>query len=329
MTGTDRTFVIQRPRIVLELKGPQALWFLDQLVTNKVDELASDRVVSAFLLDPHGRIMSSLRICNRGASVSVDTELSSIDLYSFFTDRIFATQVEIEDASERSRLVSVFGPDSHEIVRDGLHRMDSPEAGATYRFAAGHLIGVAAPSGIDLVVSAGMAEEVIAALVVAGAHQATNEDYERARIQAGVPSFGVDFDETFLPQEAAGEHAVHFDKGCYLGQEAVAMTQRGRVKRRLRWLRFEDEAVLGDVRQSPVASDGTLTSAGSVTSAAGIFGIGPITTNLEDGGHVSVIAKDGAASMAVVTELPNTSRGPQVPSARALRERLQGAADPR
>jgi len=61
------------------------------------------------------------------------------------------------------------------------------------------------------------------------------EGWEAVRVLAGVAKFGVDFDDTTYPQEAALEtKAVSFQKGCYLGQEVVCMLEmRGHVKRRL------------------------------------------------------------------------------------------------
>ena len=61
------------------------------------------------------------------------------------------------------------------------------------------------------------------------------EGWDVVRVRAAVPRFGVDFDETTYPQEAALEtRAVSFQKGCYLGQEIVCMLEmRGHVKRKL------------------------------------------------------------------------------------------------
>ena len=47
--------------------------------------------------------------------------------------------------------------------------------------------------------------------------------FETLRIEAGTPLFGVDFNDTNLPQEVGRDAvAISFTKGCYLGQETVA-----------------------------------------------------------------------------------------------------------
>jgi aminomethyltransferase len=63
-------------------------------------------------------------------------------------------------------------------------------------------------------------------------------ELERARIEAGVPAWGKELDETILPAEA-GLDVTHisFTKGCYPGQEPVArLHYRGHVNRKLRVL---------------------------------------------------------------------------------------------
>ena len=46
---------------------------------------------------------------------------------------------------------------------------------------------------------------------------------EMARVESGRPRYGVDLDDSVIPQEAGlNERAVSFTKGCYIGQETVA-----------------------------------------------------------------------------------------------------------
>ncbi len=53
---------------------------------------------------------------------------------------------------------------------------------------------------------------------------------EILRIEAGIPRFGAEIDETVLPAEARLGRAVSESKGCYVGQEVVARMQAaGRV----------------------------------------------------------------------------------------------------
>jgi folate-binding protein YgfZ len=87
-------------------------------------------------------------------------------------------------------------------------------------------------------------------------------ELERARIEAGVPAWGKELDETILPAEAGlDETHISFTKGCYPGQEPIArLRHRGHVNRRLRVLEVE-RARAGDEIQHEGKAVGRITSA--------------------------------------------------------------------
>lgn len=303
----------------LAFRGDQALWFCDQLLSNQVVGLADGEGAEALLLTPHGKIRALLRLVSNGGEVVADMEPGlAAELAEFFGGRVFATRVEIADVTEELGIVSVLGPAAEDVVArvTQASRLPAGAEHASVRCAAAILVRVARPiPGLDLYVPKGALDGTLASLEAAGGTPATEEDYEALRVTQGLARDRVDFDEAFLPQEAALERAVHFSKGCYLGQEAVAMTQRGRVRRRLRHLRFAGAARAGVVRHEGQ-------EVGRVTSLGDGFGIGPVRTSVALGERVEVGEDPPAA--AVVEELPGTVAGPRVPSARELREQLAG-----
>jgi folate-binding protein YgfZ len=72
-------------------------------------------------------------------------------------------------------------------------------------------------------------------------------DAEIVRVERGRPRYGVDMDDSVIPQEAGlNERAVSFTKGCYVGQETVArLHYRGKPNRRLLGLRLSSPAPPG------------------------------------------------------------------------------------
>jgi folate-binding protein YgfZ len=72
--------------------------------------------------------------------------------------------------------------------------------------------------------------------------------WHAVRIESGWPLFGVDFDDSNLPQEVGrDEQAISFRKGCYLGQETVARIDAlGHVNQRLCTVKLSAEASPGD-----------------------------------------------------------------------------------
>ncbi len=112
------------------------------------------------------------------------------------------------------------------------------------------------------------------------------DDLERARIEAGVPAWGKELDESILPAEAGlDETHISFAKGCYPGQEPIArLHHRGHVNRRLRVLEVE-AAQPG----SEIAWEGR--TVGRVTSAVGGLALGYVRVEVPDGAELSI---DGA-----------------------------------
>jgi folate-binding protein YgfZ len=108
-------------------------------------------------------------------------------------------------------------------------------------------------------------------------------DYERARIEAGVPRMGADLDDRVIPQEAfLDRDAVSFTKGCFVGQELVCrIDTRGHVNRYLRRLRGNGLAT-GD----ELTLDGKVV--GQITSSVGDVALGYVRREVESGATVDV-----------------------------------------
>jgi len=91
-----------------------------------------------------------------------------------------------------------------------------------------------AEDGFDLFVDANEAQSLREALIRAGAQNVSLETLETLRIEAGIPRFGVDMDETTVVTEVNLDEAVSFTKGCYLGQEIIVrIKHRGHVAKKL------------------------------------------------------------------------------------------------
>jgi folate-binding protein YgfZ len=106
---------------------------------------------------------------------------------------------------------------------------------------------------------------------------------ERARIEAGVPAWGKELDDSILPAEAGlDETHISFTKGCYPGQEPIArLHPRGHVNRKLRTLEVES-ARPGD----EIVLDGK--AVGRVTSAVDGLALGYVRVEIPPGAALSI-----------------------------------------
>jgi tRNA-modifying protein YgfZ len=108
------------------------------------------------------------------------------------------------------------------------------------------------------------------------------EEFERWRIEAGVPRWGRELDDSILPAEAGLEEThISFSKGCYPGQEPIARQHhRGKVNRRLRVLDVEGDVAPGD----QLTLDGK--TVGRVTSAVDGVALGYVRVEVADGARL-------------------------------------------
>jgi folate-binding protein YgfZ len=87
--------------------------------------------------------------------------------------------------------------------------------------------------GFDLFLDVNEAPTLLESLTASGAQPFGSEVAETLRIEAGIPRFGIDMDETRVVTETNLDDAVSFTKGCYIGQEIIARIKyRGHVARK-------------------------------------------------------------------------------------------------
>src|SRR4029079_9558361 len=91
-----------------------------------------------------------------------------------------------------------------------------------------------AEDGFDIFFNRDRLPTMFEVLTDAGARSVSKETFETLRIEAGVPRYGIDMDETNVVTETNLDDAVSFTKGCYLGQEIIVrIKHRGHVAKKL------------------------------------------------------------------------------------------------
>jgi tRNA-modifying protein YgfZ len=253
----------------LRVTGEQRAWFLDQILTQFFEEMTPGEAREAAMITVHGRMQAHLEAVATGDSflLHFEPELRGT-LPEALARYIFATRVEVQDVSDELGLVLVAGAEWRSFGAAALvvHPTSSLGTEAGYLWVDDDAKG-----------------KVLEALGKGGAREATEDELETVRIANGVPRWGRDMDEKTFPQEAGVEgRAVHFDKGCYLGQEAMAKIHfRGKVNRRLRTIEPAGPVVSG----TDVVADGQ--KVGSITSVAGLRALAMLRYSIEPGTEVT------------------------------------------
>jgi folate-binding protein YgfZ len=288
----------------LALTGGEAKAFLHGQVSNDVEGLAPGRGCYAALLTPKGKMLADVRILDAGEELLLDTERSALqELFNTIRRFKVGYQVELHKRTLERGLLSLLGPGAAAAagLPDGMPS-DAEHDHAAVACGAVAVRAVRTDLGIDLLCDAEDTERLSAALVAGGAVPISEETAECRRIETGRPRYGVDLDDSVIPQEAGlNERAVSFTKGCYVGQETVArLHYRGRPNRELRGLRAA----------APLAPGSELRSGGrtvaTITSAAVSPRLGPLALALvrREAPPGTVLAVAGSELTAEVVELP-------------------------
>lgn len=243
------------PRAVYRLTGEKPLGYLHDVLAQEIASLGAGRGGLAVALSPNGRISAEVRVLPMlDGSVVLDAEPEA---RAGIEERIgrYAGLAGCELQPIDVKVAALRGPGAGAaLAAAGIPMPHEGEAMFVERqgFLAVRVTwGVA---GFDLI---GDAPEI-------DAQTATPDELDAARIEAGRPRFGADFDEEVLVNETPLlEHAVSGDKGCYPGQESVAKIRTlGSVRRMLRGLRATQAGLRAG---AAVQSNGDLV--GTVTSA--------------------------------------------------------------
>jgi tRNA-modifying protein YgfZ len=310
-TITEHCGVLDRSeRGKLALSGPEAATFLQGQVTNDVEALTPGSGCYAAFLTPKGKMLGDVRILAAEDEFLLDTERMTLQaLFNLIRRGLIGFQAELHKRTLERALVSLVGPQAAAVA--GLPQLEREPEHAHLQIA---LRGVTVRAvrtdvGIDLLCDAGDLADLAVALRELGARRVTEEAVECLRVERGRPRYGVDLDDTVIPEEAGlNDRAVSFSKGCYVGQETVARLHwRGKPNRHLRGLALSDPAVTGDGLWNGERQVGRL---GSVVASPrfGLIGLALVRREVQPGSEVAV---GEARSPAGVVELPFGGQTPR------------------
>jgi folate-binding protein YgfZ len=338
-TLTKRCGLVDRSeRGKLALTGSGAVEFLNGQVTNELVGLGPGDGCYAAFLTHKGKMLGDLRVLVVGEDPNeeprellLDTERTALQaLFDMIRHFKVGYEVELHKRTLEESLISLIGPQADEIAATafgGASASGPQQADWTTQDRASsdpgdsgserpsvrehaHLLVKLGPTpvrlvrtdvGLDALFESSAGKAVRSALVEAGAVEASEAAAEVVRVERGRPRYGIDLDESTIPQEAGlNERAVSFTKGCYVGQETVArLHYRGKPNRHLRGLRLSEPTEPGAELRLGERKVGWLGS--SVLSPTfGPIGLALVRREAEPGHELGV----GDGARAIVSELP-------------------------
>ena len=235
----------------MRVSGERAAEMVTGLVTNDVAALVPGQGCYAAALTAKGKIIADVRIFVEESSVLVDAPTRAAAGWAAMVKKFVNPRVAPHsDESARLSDIGVYGATARHVIA-AMTGVQSPALTALAPYAHvtvdidGMRVLVASVpdlcvEGFEVIAPAEAYESLWRRAVDAGAMPAGLDAWEIARVEAGRPEWGVDIDDSTIPQEANFDelHAISYTKGCYVGQETVARVHfRGHVNKHLRGIR--------------------------------------------------------------------------------------------
>lgn len=249
--------------------------FLQGMVTNDIGSLPAGRGCYAFHLSATGQILFDLRLTVEADRIWALLEPGRAEFAMATLDHYLVMErCKIVNVSDETAQVFVFDEGSAEWLWQvsGI-KPEKWSEGDNLRFSLADLDILAVRSvrvgvfGADLIVAQADRDALLKKLhAIRNSRLMDETALDSWRIVAGIPRDGIDFEaKTLAPETSQGARAIHYRKGCYVGQEIVArIDARGHTNRGLCRFLLADDAPLPEP-STPVLVDGAIV--GRVTSA--------------------------------------------------------------
>ncbi|HXV84838.1 MAG TPA: aminomethyltransferase family protein [Candidatus Binatia bacterium] len=309
-------------RGLLQLTGPDRSSFLQGMLSNDLQILKPFTGQYATLLTQQGKVIADVRVLCAMNSFYLDFwENLKEKILAHLNRYLVADEVEIADRSREYATLSIQGPQSEALLRKLVGQAELPEHSFGHAMVnidgadicvvrAGH----PSETGFDLIVPIPSLSNIAHLLTENGREFSAvwvgEEAQNILRVEAGIPRYGVDFGEDNLLLEVGLDHAVSFDKGCYLGQEVVErIRSRGHVNKKLVGLSLDgrESASRGDTILFADKPVGTITSSVHSPALDKPIALGYVHKDYWKPDTPLSVRHDGVSFGARVTELPFVS----------------------
>ncbi len=255
----------------LRVNGSDAIDLLDRLSTNRLTDLTAPGMgMRSVLTTNKGRVIDLLGIHMMGNGILVVTSGAALrkvaDWIEFYTIMEDVENVDISGNTFHLRLIGIDAykrfPEVNNITNSSFLEIEISGSSCT---------AIRTKVGGDLcldIIGRKDDEGSVRQILLSDMDERSLLDYERYRISKGEPAFGSELTEDFNPLEAGLIDYIHFNKGCYIGQEVVArLNTYDKVQRKLVKLTWQGSLCGRNLYSGDQ-------SAGIVTSMANGFGLG-------------------------------------------------------
>ena len=239
----------------IEIRGAKSLSLIQKLIANDAAKLVDGQVLYTPMCTETGGIVDDLLVYRFAADrYMFVVNASNLEKGLEWVRAHGETGAEVENRSDETALIALQGRNAPQCLQT-LTGIDLTALGY-YRFTTGEVAGI--PTTIS---RTGYTGEIGFELYVAAKYSADlwNAIYEKVctmggkpiglgardtlRLEARLCLYGNDIDETTTPLEAGLRWTVAFNKGNFIGREALVRQNSEGIKRRLAGFQMLDRSI--------------------------------------------------------------------------------------
>jgi aminomethyltransferase len=237
--------------------GPQALAYVQHLVTNDATKLVDGKAMYTVMCRPDGGIVDDLLVYQFAEDrFMLVINASNIEKDIAWMRENLIDGAELEDVSDETALIALQGPKALEIFEAAFghdvadlrfyHFFRQPELGDARDVIVSHT-GYTGETGLELYCSPSDAPGLWNALMAAGKERGLLPcglgARDTLRIEAGFCLYGNDITEETNPLEAGLGWLVKLDKGSFIGSDALARVKESGPDRKLVGFVMEERGI--------------------------------------------------------------------------------------
>src|SRR3954467_6600772 len=237
----------------IDVRGPEAISFINRLVSNDVTKLVDGQAQYSALTTPEGTVVDDLLVYRFGPEhlLLVVNAGTPVKDWEWIRSHHVHEMVEMKNVSDEYCQIALQGPDALGILQK-LTTTPLEEI-RYYHFREGEVDGVPAiisrtgytgEDGFEVYVPADRAAALWRRLLGVGAEDGLAPcglgSRDSLRLEMGMALYGNDLDEDHTPLEAGLAWVTKLAKGDFVGRDALAAQKEAGVQRKLVGFRLKE-----------------------------------------------------------------------------------------
>jgi len=270
----------QRPLGVLNISGDTRLDLLHRMSTQKLNGLQSGQGAATILTTDIGRSIDRLLVYANNDTIQVLTGENNGDHIANYLRRFvfYNDDFHMQNVSSETAVLHIYGAQASQLLDIPalpLHHWQAVTLnGAMVTL---HRADPIAGDGVLLICETAVLPQITAHLEEIGIQTADETTFDYLRIESGLPRFGHEISQEYIPLETDLWDDISFNKGCYIGQEIIArMESRGKVAKTVHQFTPPAPVQIGDKIMAAGKAVGSITSAAN--GPAGAMAMGYVKT---------------------------------------------------